>query len=169
MAKKNTPIVIENANIRFRNFSGLEKQFNPAGNRNFVIFLEKDIADRLYEDGWNIKQLAPQDEADEPQPYIQVSVSYGQRPPKVVLITSAGKRNIGEDLVDMLDYAEIDKVDLTLNPYHWEVNGKSGVKAYLKSIYVTLDEDELDRKYNQIPDEGEDRDAPSGPHFEELD
>ena len=43
-------------------------------------------------------------------------------------------------------------MDLTLNPYAWEVNGKTGVKAYLKSIFVTIVEDDLDRKYADVPD-----------------
>lgn len=148
--KKN--LVIENANIQFRNFSGREGQFNPAGKKTFCVFLDSDVAMDLKEDGWNVKWLKPRDEEDSQQAYLQVEVKYSNIPPKVVLVTSRGKSVINEDEVKLLDTAEIERADMTISPYFWDVNGKQGVKAYLKTLYVTIAEDEFESKYSNVPD-----------------
>ena len=145
-------ITIENARIGFRNFSGKEGKYNPAGKRNFCVFLEKDLAETLEEDGWNVRYLRPREDDEEPQAYLQASVAFGNVPPKIIMISSRGKTPIGEDEVNILDWAEIANVDLILRPYNWEVNGKSGVKAYLKAMYVTIAEDEFESKYSDVPD-----------------
>lgn len=148
----NRNISIENAQIGIRNFGGKEGRYNPAGRRNFCVFLEEDVANALLEDGWNIRWLEPKEPGDEKKPFMQVSVSFGNNPPKIVLVTSHGKSVLNEDSVGLLDWAEIECVDLILRPYNWEVNGKSGVKAYVKSMYVTIVEDEFEKKYVEVPD-----------------
>lgn len=148
MVNKN--IVIENARIGFRNFSGEEGKFNPKGRRNFCVFLETELGEILQDDGWNIRWLEPRDEDEERQAYLQVAVSYENIPPKIVQITSRGQTVLQEDMVSVLDWAEIENVDIIIRPYNWEVNGKKGVKAYVKSMYVTILEDEFAHKYNDI-------------------
>lgn len=146
-------ITIEGARLMFRNFSGKEGKYNRAGDRNFTIFLDPQDAEQLARDGWNVKQLQPLDDQEDPQSILAVAVNYkSDYPPKITMITSRGKTPVGEDMVDILDWAEIKTADLIINPYEWEVNGKTGIKAYLKSLYVVLKEDELDRKYSDVPD-----------------
>jgi hypothetical protein len=146
------PVMMENVRLIFRNFTGKEGQYNRAGDRNFSVILDRDVAAAMRRDGWNIKELRPREEEDEPQPYIQVAVNFkGPRPPLVTLITSRGKTELREEQVDILDWAEIQNVDLILTPYEWNVNGRGGIKAYLKSIYVTIVEDPLEQKYGDMP------------------
>jgi hypothetical protein len=142
--------ILEDAHIIFRNFEGKEGQYNRKGSRNFAVIIpDEKTAQQMLKDGWNVKYLEAREEGDEPVPYVSVEVSYKNRPPRVVMLTASSKSrtNLGEDEIEILDYADIQKVDLICNAYEWDINGKQGVKAYLKTMFVTIEEDELERKY----------------------
>lgn len=148
-------INIEGARLLFRNFAGKEGKFNPAGRRTFNVVLPPDDADRMAQDGWNVKYLQPRDDGDEPTAMLQVRVSYDNYPPKIVLINSVGKTILKEDDLALLDWSPIRNVDLTIRPYNWEMRGQTGVTAYLKSMWVTIEEDEFERKYADVMDSGQ--------------
>lgn len=146
MAEPKT-FMVEDAQIIFRNFEGKEGQYNRAGDRNFAVILDPNIAEEMLSDGWNVRYLEPRDEGDEPTPYISVAVNFKHRPPRVVMLTSTSRTQLNEDSVEVLDWADIEKADLIARAYEWNVNGKSGIKAYLQSLFVTIHEDALERKY----------------------
>jgi hypothetical protein len=140
--------------IIFRNFAGKEGQYNREGDRNFGVILPDDVAQQMLEDGWNVKYLKPRedDDAEEGEtPWLSVSVNFDKgKPPKVMLVTDRGRTALDANTVDMLDWADITNVDLIVRPYTWEVSGRSGIKAYLQSMYVTIEEDALERKYAEM-------------------
>ncbi len=147
MVKEN--LIMEDVRIRFTNFSGKEGRFNREGDRNFCAMIDDpDEAARLASMGWNVKYLRPLEEGGEPQAYIQVSVSYKNIEPNIYMVTNKNKVRLSESTVGNLDSADIKSADIIISPYNWEVNGKSGVKAYCKTMYVTIDEDVFAGKYN---------------------
>jgi hypothetical protein len=147
------PVVLENVRLIFRNFTGAEGRFNAKGKRNFNVLLSSNIAEAMERDGWNIKYLQPREAEDEPTPRLEVAVNFdGGRPPRVVMVTSRGKTPLDESMISILDWAEIIDADLIVRPYEWEVNGKTGVKAYLQTLFVTIREDKLEQKYLDVPD-----------------
>lgn len=152
MAQDNT-VTLENVRIIFRNFAGKEGPFNSEGDRNFAVLLTPEMADGLSNDGWNVKTTKEREVDDEMvggEPYLPVKLSYKGRPPTVVMITSRGRTHLSESEVELLDYADIKNVDLIVRPFDWAVNNKTGRKAYLKSIYVTIEEDDLELKYADV-------------------
>ena len=158
MDKVTRKIVLENARIMFRNFSGKPDRFNPqGGKRSFHVLLPADLAEEMQDEGWNVKWFTPKEPDDIPDAHIQVSFSYDNYPPKIFRISGKKKTLLDEDTVDVLDNAEFENVDLVIRPYNWETATGSGVKAYVESMYVTIVQDAFAKKYEEF-DDGEDPD-----------
>jgi hypothetical protein len=146
------PVSLGNVRIGFRNFEGREGQYNRKGERSFAVFLDRATAERLHAEGWNVKFPGHDENRVDPdedvrEPYLQVSVSFDFYPPNIFLISNGNPTKITGDEVAMLDWAEIENVDLVLRPYEWTVNRNSGIKAYLKAGYFSIVVDQFAAKY----------------------
>lgn len=159
--RTNNSVTMEDVELlpgKFRNFSGRPQAWTAKGGlgtRQASIYLAPEQADEFERLGWPVKYLKALEEGDVEAPYLTVTLRYDNFPPKVVMISTRGQTILDEDTVGMLDWAEIERVDVTLNPSFWEVNEKSGVKIYVKNMYVTIYEDDLTQKYSDIPMAGE--------------
>lgn len=137
-----------NARIIFRNFSGEQTQYNKAGDRNFAIVLDDEaLVQEMIANGWNVKPLKRRDEDEEQRYFVKVTVKYENFPPKVYKISGKVRTLLDDESVGSLDFDEFANVDVTISPSKWDVNGNTGTKAYLKTMFATLVQDELAAKY----------------------
>lgn len=156
---RNNRLIIEDASIIFRNFSGRETKYNKEGNRNFCVFIDdENVADQLTEDGWNVRILAARDDSEPARHYLPVAVNYSVKPPALYLETRKKQTRLSEDTVGQLDYADIIKADIVLNPRYWvdDRTGAEHVKAYIRSGHFTIEEDEFADKYDRDEAPGDD-------------
>ena len=109
----------------------------------------------MEKDGWNIRWLRPRKEGDETKAFLSIAVNFNNRPPKIIIVTSKGETRLDEETVNMLDWAEKEEVDLTINPRYWDKDGVTKIKAYLRTLRVKIYEDELekeiDERYSNAP------------------
>lgn len=168
--KRNPQVLLEDVRLVFRNFSGNVTPMNSRGERNFGVILMPEHLERLERSkiDWNIKVLKPREEEDEPQPFLPVAMYFPRagskgRPPEVVLITDKidpetgavigkSRTNLNVDTVSLLDWANIVHVDLAIRSFEWDHLGRTGIKAALNAIYVTIEMDTLQAKYANIED-----------------
>lgn len=147
-------VTIENAQIMFRNFAGEQTTHNAKGKRNFCVFIDDpETVNEMIADGWNIKFTKPRSEDEEPRAFLQVSVAFENYPPTIVAVTNKAKKLIKEDIIHEFDGLDFEDISLVIRPYSWEVNGKTGVKAYLKAMKVKIYEDEIFKDIVDLPEE----------------
>lgn len=139
---------IDDARIIYRNFAGRGDKYNREGDRNFAVVIpDEEMANELANLGWNVKIKPPRDMNGNADPdatpfmFLPVKVKFNDRGPDVYLKTGNVQNRLDEESVGLLDNIDIVGVDLDIRPYDWDVNGKLGRTAYLKSIRVIQDVD----------------------------
>lgn len=139
---------IDEARLIFRNFAGAADKYNRQGDRNFAIVIpDKELADKMIEEGWNVRIRDPRDDQEEPFMYLPVKIKFNDRGPSVYLTTNGVTNPLDEESVEALDNIDILSADLDIRPYDWEVNGKHGRTAYLQSIHVTQNVDRFASRF----------------------
>lgn len=147
---------IDDARLVYKNFSGEATPFNRAGDRNFsVVIDDQDIADRLIENGWNVKIKPARDEDDIPFMHLPVKIKFNGRGPTAYLRSGNNQVKLNEKTIGRLDDVYMLNVDLDIRPYDWDVQGKKGRTAYLHSIRVDQEVDRFMQQYaeEEFPEE----------------
>ena len=144
-------INIEGALIIWKNFSGERDRFNP-GKRGFsVVIDDATMADELRNEGWNVKERPLQEGADPSEQEWTLPVKLNMnRYTQVWLIVGNHKTLLDENTVAQLDVVDIVNCDISIRPYEWEMSGRTGITAYVDSMYVTIRENKFAEKYADL-------------------
>ena len=144
-------INIEGAMIIWKNFSGERDKFNP-GKRGFSVVIDDTVmADELRQEGLNVKDRPLQEGADDSEQEWTLPVKLNMnRYTQVWLIVGNHKTLLDEDTVSQLDVVDIVNCDISIRPYEWEMNGRTGITAYVDSMYVTIRENKFAEKYADL-------------------
>ena len=141
-------IEFEDAAVRYLNLEGREGLYNAAGDRGFTVLVPANRVDELIAKGWNIGFMKQRPDDDTPpQAKLDVSVSVKSFPSKVYMISDGNSTLLDEHTMGMIDAMEIESIDLVIRGYAWEVNGNTGVKAYLKNGYFNVAVDRFAQKW----------------------
>ena len=143
-------INIEGANIIWKNFSGERDRFNP-GKRGFSVVIDDAVmADELKQEGWNVKERPLQEGADPSEQEWTLPVKLNMNRYTQVWLIGNHKSLLNEDTVAQLDVVDITDCDLSIRPYEWEMSGRTGITAYVDSMYVTIRENKFAEKYADL-------------------
>lgn len=138
-------LIVKGGAIIFKNFNGGPTKFNPnGGKRSFALVMPQYVADRLVDEGWNVKHRPPREEGDDDLYYTEIVVKFdGKTPPELYLVTQYGKKKnkvkLDEETVGLLDTTVIVDLDMVIHPWHHGLVNSSGatVKGYVHELYAT--------------------------------
>lgn len=155
--KQDGTVAFNNAHIPYgawRNFAGGPSRFDPRNTkRYFEIFIPDDEAEKLSRAGWNVKWLEPKNESEPKQAHLRIFVNYevpARFQPRIWMTRSNGDPiRLDPDDVCQLDSDDIIRAKIQIRPYDWEIpgTGRTGRKAMLKQMYVTIEEDDFGAEF----------------------
>lgn len=169
---KTPNLVLKGIKIAMRNFRGLDYSgYNPTHKRTFWLLLDPERFDiqAMKDSGWNVREIKPREGyEDEPMMYrLEVEMRWDVMPPVIHMVTKKDngkykKTIMTEKSAELFDSAEIANVNLEISHGKtWFMNGKYGIKAYLKRAQIEVVTDDFDTYY-----EFDDEDDPYGDNDE---
>lgn len=159
LQRRRDTVIFEDTAIIYRNFAGEKRRYNLEGDRNFSIMMGELQALDLEASGWNVKPMKRREEDEDQLYHLKVKVNFDNRPPRVYLVSNLdpetglgrNKTLLTPSLIGMLDKLEYVLVDLTIVAFDWKnAEGNTGRTAYLQSLFFTMYEDDLEKKYADL-------------------
>ena len=166
MAKFPTHDLILNADnvdfeILFSNLEGRKEGYDQDGDRKFRLkFNDPELAQQLAEDGWNIRIYTPKNEEYDPYYYMKVVTKFRvdsekvRQDPEIHLVNSKNDILCGPQNMADIDMAfrnhKVVRVDLSVNPYHWNnptIGKGEGVAAYIREMWVEIQDSPFASRY----------------------
>ena len=169
MANTGKRLKLDGVHIRKRNFRGERVKYNDRGNRTCLLILDKeqaeragfktiaDFVDHLRSENWKVGFFPVRDDDEEPDAFMQVNAVYNEyEHPNIYLKNGRSSILLDEESVGEIDYADIANVDCILYLNHWKYDGSEGYNNRIKSMEVTILEDEITYRNSRFNNDDED-------------
>ena len=155
-SKEQSEVTLEDVRLLWPNFRGAATKFNSAGGKRETWIEVPDEAVPLLADlGYPVKFREGREEGDPGYYTLALAVNMTPpepiRPPVIAMVNHRGRTLLDEETVELLDFADVVSVDVTITPSDWEVGDNKGRKAYIKELYATINESRLASKYADVP------------------
>lgn len=177
--RRNTLTLLD-CELEGKNFSGSTglwwDKFNDGTKRKIAVKLTEEEANWFAAQGAKVRVMEPNEKYPDPKFFVEVNISYrGKTPPapgqpwntfehgpRIVMVVPGGQnRDLTEETVGNLDRSYITKVDMEINMGQAKLrdgsrvmrNGIPGVTLYAERIFATVERNELEARYEDIPAE----------------
>lgn len=140
---------IENAYIFSKNFKGAKrvsprnnKVVNAEGTRGFCVRIDDaDIAQKMLDDGWNIKINPSEVEGEPPFCYLPVEARFNNFPPAIYMVSGGKAHELDVTHVHQLDDRRFSKVNLVIHPRRYQNDaGEWRIKAFLSEGWFYIEQ-----------------------------
>lgn len=154
---------ITDREVRSRNFAGQEKKdrntgrtVNSPGYRNFLLFINEEIAAELQALGCEVKYTRVINENDVPTPYVSVSVSYFLKPVEIVTISNGVATQLDAEHAYVLDNMDFKNVCMEIETGKEKVhnNGVRYTPLYAQKIWAEITPNYFAEKYSYLNQAG---------------
>jgi hypothetical protein len=142
------PIILQDAQLLFPNFSGAPTEYNKAGDRNACVLIDDALAARLADIGWNIRIGKSSDPDVVPGKFISFTVKTDSKFPPRLWLVRPGRRPelMAPEEYNILDFARFQSVSLKINQYIWQEKPQK-VSGFLEEGFFELMPDPLHDRY----------------------
>ena len=133
--------------VRGRNFKGEEQRdrttgkiVNGTGRRNFLLFLNDEVAEELKTYGCEVKYTRPRDDNDIPRPYMSINVSYNLKPVEAHLIANNQDTMLDEQRIGTLNDVDFKNLGLVLEfgREKTHLNGVTFIPVFASQIWAEI-------------------------------